>query len=133
MERVKIKIKPSFYVFIVAAVVFRQGYFAATYAIAVLLHELSHYLVASKLFYHCNEIQLSIFGAVSGQDCVGRSDVQSYTVRYLLGIVVDSSRNVLLYGRFLFCKYKYGTCQYASVLSVGRRTGAYRIVGKKVG
>ncbi len=47
-----------------AAVVFRQGYFAATYAIAVLLHELSHYLVASKLFYHCNEIQLSIFGAV---------------------------------------------------------------------
>ena len=64
MERVKIKIKPSFYVFIVAAVVFRQGYFAATYAIAVLLHELSHYLVASKLFYHCNEIQLSIFGAV---------------------------------------------------------------------
>ena len=64
MERVKIKIKPSFYGFIVAAVVFRQGYFAATYAIAVLLHELSHYLVASKLFYHCNEIQLSIFGAV---------------------------------------------------------------------
>lgn len=47
-----------------AAVVFRQGYFAATYAIAVLLHELSHYLVASRLFYRCTEIQLSIFGAV---------------------------------------------------------------------
>lgn len=64
MERVKIKVKPSFYVFIVVAVVFRQGYFAATYAFAVLLHELSHYLVANRLFYHCKEIQLSIFGAV---------------------------------------------------------------------
>lgn len=64
MERVKVRVKPSFYVFIVAAVVFRQGYFAATYAIAVFLHELCHYIVASRLFYRCTEIKLSIFGAV---------------------------------------------------------------------
>ena len=34
------------------------------YSFAVLLHETSHYLVASKLFYRCKEIQLGIFGAV---------------------------------------------------------------------
>lgn len=34
------------------------------YSIAVVLHEAAHYVVASKLFYHCKEIKLSIFGAV---------------------------------------------------------------------
>ena len=34
------------------------------YSFAVLLHETSHYVVASKLFYHCKEIQLGLFGAV---------------------------------------------------------------------
>ncbi len=43
---------------------FRQGYFAAMYSIAVLLHELAHYAVAARLFYRCKEIRLGIFGAV---------------------------------------------------------------------
>ena len=64
MDRVKIKIKISFWLFIVVAVVFKQGYFATMYSFAVLLHETAHYVVASKLFYHCKEIQLGIFGAV---------------------------------------------------------------------
>ena len=64
MERVKVKIKPSFWIFIVVAVVFRQGYFATMYSFAVLLHEIAHYVVASKLFYRCKEIQLGLFGAV---------------------------------------------------------------------
>jgi len=64
VERVKFKIKVSFWIFIVAAIVFKQGYFAATYTIAMIAHELAHYVVAGKLFYHCKEIQLSIFGAV---------------------------------------------------------------------
>lgn len=64
MERVKIRIKLSFWLFIVVAVVFKQGYFATMYSFAVVLHEISHYVVASKLFYHCKEIQLGIFGAV---------------------------------------------------------------------
>ena len=64
MERVKFAIKPSFWIFIVVAIVFRQGYFATMYSFAVLLHETAHYVVASKLFYHCKEIQLGIFGAV---------------------------------------------------------------------
>lgn len=34
------------------------------YSIAVVLHEAAHYVVASKLFYHCKEIRLGIFGAV---------------------------------------------------------------------
>ena len=34
------------------------------YSFAVILHEIAHYVVASKLFYHCKEIQLGIFGAV---------------------------------------------------------------------
>ena len=46
------------------AVVFRQGYFATMYSFAVLLHEIAHYVVASKLFYRCKEIQLGLFGAV---------------------------------------------------------------------
>ena len=64
MERVRLKVKPSFWLFIAAAVLFRQGYFALNYTFAVILHELAHYLVASRLFYHCTEIQVSIFGAV---------------------------------------------------------------------
>ncbi len=44
--------------------VVKRGYFATFYAIAVLLHECAHYLVANKLFYRCQKIQLSIFGAV---------------------------------------------------------------------
>lgn len=64
MERVKLKIKPSFFVFLVVATVFKQGYFATMYSFAVLIHETAHYVVASKLFYHCKEIQLGIFGAV---------------------------------------------------------------------
>lgn len=64
MERLKFKINVSFWVFIVVAVVFKQGYFATMYSIAMVLHETAHYLVAKKLFYRCNEIQISIFGAV---------------------------------------------------------------------
>lgn len=64
MERVKLKVKFSFALFIAAAVLFKQGYFALNYAFAVILHELAHYFVASRLFYHCTEIQVSIFGAV---------------------------------------------------------------------
>ena len=79
MERVKIKVKPSFFVFLVVAVVFRQGYFATMYSFAVLLHELAHYVVASKLFYRCKEIQLGIFGAVlygDFQDVSGRDRIK---------------------------------------------------------
>ena len=64
MERVKFKVKPSCWIFIVVAVVFRQGYFATMYSFAVLLHEVAHYVMASKLFYRCKEIQLGLFGAV---------------------------------------------------------------------
>jgi len=64
MERLKFKINASFWVFVVMAVVFRQGYLAIMYSIAVVMHEFAHYYVAKKLFYKCNEIQVSIFGAV---------------------------------------------------------------------
>lgn len=63
-KRCIVKIKPSFWLFIAAAVLFKQGFFALNYAIAVFLHELSHYFAASRLFYHCKQIQVSIFGAV---------------------------------------------------------------------
>lgn len=64
MERLKFRINASFWVFIVVAAVFKQGYFAAMYVIAVLLHELAHYFVSKRLFYRCREIRISIFGAV---------------------------------------------------------------------
>lgn len=64
MERLKLKTDTGFWLFIVAAILLKRGYFAATYTLAVLLHELSHYFVASKLFYHCTEVRLGIFGAV---------------------------------------------------------------------
>ena len=64
MERVRLVIKPSFWIFLVVAIVFKQGYFATMYSFAVLLHEISHYIVANRLFYRCKEIQLGIFGAV---------------------------------------------------------------------
>ena len=61
------------------AVVFKQGYFATMYSFAVVLHEIAHYVVASKLFYHCKEIQLGIFGAVlygDFQDVAGADRVK---------------------------------------------------------
>lgn len=64
MERVKLKIKPSFWAFILVALLFRQGFFALNYAVAVVLHELAHYYVAGRLFYHCKGIEVSVFGAV---------------------------------------------------------------------
>ena len=79
MDRVKIRIKASFWLFLVVAVVFKQGYFATMYSFAVILHETAHYVVASKLFYHCQEIQLGIFGAVlygEFQDVQGSDSVK---------------------------------------------------------
>lgn len=64
MERLKFNTDVSFWLFIVVAILLKRGYFAATYTFAVLLHELSHYFVAKKLFYRCTEIRLSVFGAV---------------------------------------------------------------------
>lgn len=64
MEHLKFKVSCSFWIFIVVATVLKQGYFAAMYSIAMVLHELAHYAVAKKLFYRCNEIRISIFGAV---------------------------------------------------------------------
>lgn len=63
MERVKIKVSASFWLFVAVAVIFRQSYFALLYTVAVLLHEVSHYVVASRLFYRCTQIRLGIFGA----------------------------------------------------------------------
>ena len=64
MERLKFRVSYSFWIFTVVAIVLKQGYFAAMYSIAMVLHEVSHYVVAKKLFYRCNEIRLSVFGAV---------------------------------------------------------------------
>ncbi len=64
MERLKLRINASFWVFIAAAVIFKQGYLATLYTFAMLLHETAHYCVAKKLLYRCNEIRISIFGAV---------------------------------------------------------------------
>ena len=49
------------------------------YSFAVILHEIAHYVVASRLFYHCKEIQLGIFGAVlygDFQDVAGADRVK---------------------------------------------------------
>lgn len=62
--KIKFSVTPSFWAFVAVAVVLKQGYFACTYCVAVLLHECAHYVVANKLFYHCKEIRLDIFGAV---------------------------------------------------------------------
>lgn len=64
MAGIKFRINPSFWLFLALAVFFKQGYFALTYTLAVVLHELAHYFVARKLFYRCIEIQIGIFGAV---------------------------------------------------------------------
>lgn len=63
MERLKLKISASFWVFVVCAVIFKHGYFVLLYTLAVTLHEIAHYVVASKLFYRCTEIRIGIFGA----------------------------------------------------------------------
>ena len=64
MAGIKLKINPSFWLFLALAVFLKRGYFALTYTLAVVLHECAHYVVARKLFYRCTQIQVSIFGAV---------------------------------------------------------------------
>lgn len=64
MERLKLRVSASFWVFLAVAVIFKRGYLATLYTLAMLLHETAHYVVAKKLFYRCNEIRISIFGAV---------------------------------------------------------------------
>lgn len=64
MERLKIRFTPSFVIFIAMAMLLRRGHFAIQYFLAVLLHELSHYVVADRLFYRCYEVRVSVFGAV---------------------------------------------------------------------
>lgn len=79
MEHLKFKVNYSFWIFIVVAIVLKQGYFAAMYSIAMVLHELAHYAVAKKLFYRCSEIRVSVFGAVlygDFQDVVGSDRIK---------------------------------------------------------
>ena len=64
MASIKFKIRPSFWLFLALALYFKRGFFALTYTLAVVLHEVAHYIVARKLFYHCQQIQVGIFGAV---------------------------------------------------------------------
>ena len=64
MASIKFKIRPSFWLFLALSLYFRRGFFALTYTLSVVLHEFAHYVVACKLFYRCQEIQVGIFGAV---------------------------------------------------------------------
>lgn len=64
MASIKFKVNPSFWLFLALSLYFKRGFFALTYTLAVVLHELAHYIVARRLFYHCQEIRISIFGAV---------------------------------------------------------------------
>ena len=48
MGNLKFKISAGFWLFIVVAAVFRQGYLAAMYTVAVVLHETAHYIVAKN-------------------------------------------------------------------------------------
>ena len=50
MERLKFRVDYSFWIFIMVAVVLKQGYFAAMYSIAMVLHEIAHYVVAKSCF-----------------------------------------------------------------------------------
>ena len=70
MEDLKIRFTTSFWIFAAVAIVLKQARFATMYFVAVLLHELSHYFVANRLFYRCYEIRVSVFGAVLYGDFV---------------------------------------------------------------
>lgn len=60
----KVKTTVGFWLVLAAAIVTRQGYSAALYAVAMFLHEAAHFVVAKKLLYNCTEIRLGAFGAV---------------------------------------------------------------------
>lgn len=64
MERLKLRLHFSFY--LALAVYFLLGQFAnfLCYAVAMLMHETSHFFVAKRLYYKCTQIELSCFGAV---------------------------------------------------------------------
>lgn len=64
MAGIKFKINPSFWLFLAISLYLKRGFFALTYTLAVVLHECAHYVVAGRLFYRCQQIQIGIFGAV---------------------------------------------------------------------
>lgn len=64
MADLKIRFGVSFWIFVAVAIALKQGGIAISYFAAVLLHEISHYVVAKRMFYRCKEIRVSLFGAV---------------------------------------------------------------------
>ena len=62
MEKLKIKIHPTFIVFACVLVYFKQFVLFANYLLVIFIHELSHALVAKRLGYKINYIKVIPFG-----------------------------------------------------------------------
>jgi len=62
MEKLKIKIHPTFIIFACLLIYFGYGFLFFNYFIVILVHEFSHAFVASKLGYQINNIKLIPFG-----------------------------------------------------------------------
>ena len=64
MERLRLNFHFSFFVALAIYALLGQAMDFVSYALAMVLHEIAHYLVASRLFYRCRQMQISCFGAV---------------------------------------------------------------------
>ncbi len=62
MEKLKLKIHPTFIVFAVVLIYFGQGFLFLNYLCVMLLHELAHAFVARNLGYNLSSISLIPFG-----------------------------------------------------------------------
>ncbi len=62
MEKLKIKIHPTFLIFAIILIYFGQGFLFVNYICVILLHELAHAFVARSLGYNLTSISLIPFG-----------------------------------------------------------------------
>ena len=62
MGKIKFSIHPSFLLFAIILIYFKKGELLLTYVFVLIIHELSHAIVAKKLGYSINNIRLIPFG-----------------------------------------------------------------------
>ncbi|MDD3831823.1 MAG: site-2 protease family protein [Clostridia bacterium] len=78
MAKLKFSIRPSFVILCLFVALIGQLTVLLCYCISVLLHEVTHFLVARKFHYSCSAIHLTAFGAVLYGDfeqAVGRQQI----------------------------------------------------------
>ncbi len=119
MEKIKIKVHPTFIFFACLLIYFGQGFLFVNYLICMFLHEFAHAIVAKKLGYSIKNIKLIPFGIclnMKSNDMLPKDEIKIASAGPLLNIflclilfaiwwIFPSSYNYT----FLFCYANFVT------------------------